>query len=107
MTDKIQKSIDKIDKEAEELGGGQFMIIASHIIENYLTTDDNADKVLDEGKTLSKCMTACKSKAKEQAQNGFAMIDDETVYGWVSEYYGFSDLQSTAKNKIVDLFDVL
>ena len=107
MTGKLQKAIEKIDKEAEKLGGGQFMVIASHIIDNNLTTDSNADKILDEKKTLSKCMNSCKSKAKEQAKNGFAMIDDETVYGWVSEYYGFDDLQSPARNKIVDLFDVL
>ena len=107
MTELIKKAIEKIDSEAEKLGGGQFMVIASHIIDNYLTTDSNADKVLDEKKTLSKCMDSCKNKAKEQAKNGFAMIDDETVYGWVSEYYGFDDLQSPTKNKIVDLFDIL
>lgn len=97
----------KIDKEAEKLGGGQFMVIASHIIENNLVSDGNAEKVLDEKKTLSKCMDQCKNKARQQAKNGFAMIDDETVYGWVSEYYGFDDLQSPARNKIIDLFDVL
>lgn len=106
MTEKIQKAIDKIDKEAEKLGGGQFMVIASHIIDNYLKSDINAEKILDENNTLSKCMNYCRSKAKEQAKNGFAMIDDETVYGWVSDYYGFEELQATA-NKIVDLFDVL
>lgn len=36
-----------------------------------------------------------------------AVIDDETVYSWIEEYYGFTDLQSPAQNKIVNLFDVL
>lgn len=107
MTEKIQKAIEKIDKEAEQLGGGQFMVIASHIIENYLVSDSNAEKVLDEKKTLSKCMDKCKNKARQQAKNNCAIIEGETVLGWVSEYYGFEDLQSPAKNKIIDLFDVL
>lgn len=107
ISDKIQKAIDKIDKEAEELGGGQFMVIASHIIEKYLASDENADKVLDESKSLKKCIDDCKSKARAEAVGNVAMIADETVYGWVKEYYGFSDCSQLQKNKIIDLFDVL
>lgn len=52
MTELIKKAIEKIDKEAERLGGGQVMIIASHIIDHYLTNDENAKKVLEDKKTL-------------------------------------------------------
>ncbi len=107
MTELIKKAIEKIDKEAEELGGGQVMIIASHIIDHYLTNDENANKVLEEKKTLKAALEKCKSNAKQSAVNGMAVIDDETVYSWIEEYYGFTDLQSPAQNKIVNLFDVL
>lgn len=106
MTEIIEKAITKIDEEAEKLGGGQVMIIASHIIDNYLKTDENAHKVLDNKKTLESCLTSCASKAKQYAVKNMAIIDDKTVYGWVKEYYGFDDLQSNAPN-IINLFDVL
>lgn len=106
MTEIIQKAIEKIDAEAEKLGGGQFMIIASHIIDNYLTAESNAQKVLNEKKTLSDCMKKCSNKARAEAQSGFAIIDDETLYGWVKDYYGFEN-GDNATSKRVNLFDVL
>lgn len=107
MTELIKKAIDKIDKEAEELGGGQVMIIASHIIDHYITNAENAKKVLEDKKTLKSAIEKCKRNAKKSAVNGIAVIDDETVYGWIKEFYGFIDLQSPAQNKIINLFDVL
>lgn len=107
MTEKIQKAIDKLDKEADELGGGQYMLVASHIIDNCLTSDENAEKVIDEKKTLKACMEYCAGKAKNQKTGNFAMVEGTTVFGWVKDYYEFSDLQSTAGNKRINLFDVI
>lgn len=90
MTEKIQSAINKIDGEAEKLKDTNTTLIASHIIDTYLISDENAEKVLDEKKTLRKCIENIKSKAKQHAVNNIAMVDDETVYGWVKDYYGFA-----------------
>lgn len=89
MTEIIKKAIEKIDNESEKLDVNAKKI-ASHIIDTYLNSDKNAEKVLDEKKTLGKCIENIISKAKQQAVDGMAMIDDETVFGWVQDYYGFA-----------------
>ncbi len=40
MTEKIQKAIDKIDGEAEKLNNVNARVIASHIIDTYLNSDE-------------------------------------------------------------------
>lgn len=105
MTEKIQSAINKIDGEAEKLKDTNATLIASHIIDTYLISDENAEKVLDEKKTLRKCIDNIKSKARSQAMNNVAMVDDETVYGWVRDYYGFA--VDCKENKVIDLFDFI
>lgn len=105
MTEKIQQAIHKIDEEAEKLDDTNARIIASHIIDTYLNSDENAEKVLDGEKTLKACLESIKSKAKKQASNGVAMIADDTVYGWAKEYYGFA--VDCKENKIIDLLDFI
>lgn len=55
MTEKIQKAIDKIDQEAEKMGSATVRLLCSHIIDHCLVNDENADKVLAEGKSLKGC----------------------------------------------------
>lgn len=55
MTEKIQKAIDKIDQEAEKMGSATVHLLCSHIIDHNLVNDENADKVLAEGKSLKGC----------------------------------------------------
>lgn len=105
MTEKIQSAINKIDGEAEKLKDTNATLIASHIIDTYLISDENAEKVLDEKKALRKCIDNIKSKARSQAVNNVAMVDDETVYGWVKDYYGFA--VDCKENKVIDLFDFI
>lgn len=106
MTEKIQKAIDKIDGEAEKLDNVNARLIASHIIDTYLNSDGNAEKVLDDKHTLRVCLENIKSKAKKQAFGGCAMIDDDTVFGWAKEYYGFA-VACKNENKIIDIFDFM
>lgn len=106
MTELIQKAIDKIDGEAEKLNNSNAMLIASHIIENYLKNDSNAQKVLDEKKTFKICISQITSKAKKEAVGNMAMIPKETVFQWAADYYGFST-DAPKENKIVDIFDLI
>lgn len=105
MTEKLQQAINKIDEESEKLNDTNARIIASHIIDTYLNSDENAEKVLGDKKTLKACLESIKSKAKKQASNGVAMIAYDTVYGWAKEYYGFA--VDCKENKIIDLLDFI
>lgn len=110
MTEKMQRAIEHIDKQAEK-ENSVVKIIAQYIIEDLIKTDSAADKLLDEKHTLASCFTQIKSKAKSKAVGGCACIDDNTVYAWVREYFGIdsSDLdsavsQSTANILSFDMF---
>lgn len=95
----IQKAINKIDTEADRMKDDTAVRITSYIIDNYITSVENAEKVMS--KTLSDCISSVRSKAKKQAKNGYAMIEDRTVWNWVKEFYKFVtdkvvETQSTA-----------
>lgn len=84
----IQKAIDKIDKEADKMKDDTAVRIASYIIDNYITSVENAEKVMN--KALSDCISNIRDKARKQAKNGCAMIEDRTVWNWVEEFYKFA-----------------
>lgn len=85
---KIQEAIDKIDKEADKMKDDVAVRIASYIIDNYITSVENAEKVMN--KALSDCISNIRGKAKKQAKNGCVMIEDRTVWNWVEEFYKFA-----------------
>ena len=106
MTEKIQKAIDKIDGEAENLNNKNATYISSHIIDTYLNNDENAEKVLDEKKTLKGCWDSITSKAKKLAENNCAMVEADTVFDWAKEYYGFA-VACKNESKIIDILDFM
>lgn len=94
----IQKAINKIDSEADKMKDDTAVRITSYIIDNYLLSAENAEKVMN--KTLSDCISSVRSKAKKQAQNGYAMIEDRTVWNWVKEFYEFATDEVVMKDTI-------
>lgn len=108
MTEKIQLAINKIDDESDKLHDTNATMIASHIIDTYLISDKNAEKVLNKKKTLKGCLDKIKSRAKQEATNNVAMIDSDTVLSWAKDYYGFAvDCKENSSDKIVNLFDFI
>ena len=103
MTEIIKKAIEKVDSQAEKIDTVVAHRICEHII-SKITTDENANKVLDKDKSLTSCLSKITANAKKQAKNGSAMVEDEEVYGWCDEYYGFEHKES---GKLVDLFDMI
>lgn len=59
-------------------------------VHNWLCEQDDVELlqgILKDGYTIKKSLEYAKSKAREFAQNGVACIDDDTVFGWVREYF--------------------
>ena len=46
-------------------------------------------------------------KSKKHAENGCAMVEDETVYSWIREYYGIAEEPKTDNIISLDLADLL
>ena len=71
---KIQEAINKIDSEADKMKDDTAVRITSYIIDNYITSVENAEKVMN--KTLSDCISNIRGKAQKQAKKGYAMIEN-------------------------------
>lgn len=94
MTELMKKAIAKIDAEGEK-GGTNQKRIAQYIIDALITDDISAGKVADGKKSLADCVKAVTGKARKHAENGCAMVEDETVYSWIREYYGITEEPKT------------
>ena len=57
------------------------------IIKYLLNQPEMSDIYLKDEKNIKEMMDYIKSKAKEQAINNVAIIEDQNVYEWAIEYY--------------------
>lgn len=65
-------------------------------IHNWLCGQDDViliSGILMNNKSIKEAAEYCVSKAKEKAQNGTAMIADDTVFNWVAHYFKTNDLK--------------
>lgn len=53
--------------------------------------------ILHPEKSIAGAMKECQEKAKKQAANGVAMIQDATVWGWVYRYFTGQKWKAEAK----------
>ena len=61
-------------------------------IADYLVNRCEEDKCLEEkilssNKTLKGCIDYCKNEARNQAEDGCAMVEDQEVYDWAVHYF--------------------
>lgn len=61
------------------------------VIKYLLQQPNMSELYLKEEKNLSQMMEFISDKAKEQAFNHVAVIEDETVYGWAVDYFSRSN----------------
>ena len=87
MSNPIDKAIEKIDKEMEK--SPSYKPFAQYIIDELIVSDEAAQKILDEKKSLAACYKAIESKARSRAVGSCAFVEPETVYSWIREYFGF------------------
>lgn len=59
-------------------------------IHNWLCDQDDEELyqgIVKDGKTIHGGFSFAKSKAQKEAKDGVACIDDDTVFGWIREYF--------------------
>lgn len=105
----IEEAVNKLDSAAEKNGSNYAKLVASHLI-GQIRTEDTAVKVLEEKKTLEGCMKEIEGKARKQAVNGCAAVEDALVYKWAESYFGLdvTVLQQRQEKPLdLDLLDLL
>jgi hypothetical protein len=59
-------------------------------IHNWLCDQDDEELyqgIMKDGKTIHGGFAFAKSKAQKEAKDGVACIEDETVFGWIRDYF--------------------
>lgn len=93
--------MNAFEKLSEELKGSKDeykKLIVEHLVKRIKEDSGLGDDVARDGKTLDGCMSYIKDKAKKQASNGVAVIEDSKVYEWAEDYYR-SDVKPTPASK--------
>ena len=108
MSELIKKAIEKIDKEMEK--SPSYKPFAQYIIDELIVSDEAAEKILNEKKSLSACYKEIESKARSRAVGNCAFVEPETVYEWIRQYFGFysvpgKPVSTQAESNIVN-FDI-
>ena len=76
--------------------------------EEYLASimsDEVAEKVLKDGRTLQGSFDVMKKEAKKRAINGCGYIPNEEGYRMIREYFEIKD--ATEKQNLIDVLDLL
>ena len=94
MTELMERATKNLEGEAEKAGKNG-KLIAQYSIDNLIDDDESAEKILSDKKTFAACMNEVKKKAKQQASDGMAMVEDFTVFEWVRNFF---DVQEKPKN---------
>ena len=75
-------------KVEAEMKSDELKPFGRYILDQLLVSEENAEKVGADGKSLKACFDAVKGKARSHAHSGCAIIEDKTVFKWIREYYG-------------------
>ena len=62
-------------------------VIADYLLKRIETDKCLEEKILTTQKTLIGCIDYCKEQAREQVEDGVAIITDEEVFGWSVHYF--------------------
>lgn len=98
MDDKLQVAINKLDTEAEASGIKGLKVVADLLIQYISQYPDEVEKILANGKKLTKAFEEVKKVAKQEAKGGCCYMAPERVMQMVVDYY---DIDAKIAIKIV------
>ncbi len=94
----IKKALDKLLIEVEKETSNSIERVHQWLCKQ--TTPDLFKGILTEGKTIQGALSYCANKARETAESkSFAVVEDETVYQWISDYYIHYELPKKVEKK--------
>ncbi len=100
----IDKAIAKITGEMMKIDTPLAIGIEEHLTE-VCKSENVAEKLLDEGKSLKACCDKVTAEARKRAKNNVYAFPSDEVYAMVDEYYGISNVPEPAKK--INVMDLL
>lgn len=90
---KIENAIEKLNKDIQKHPQDQYRALVGEHLIDCITTEEIADKVLEEGKTLEAALKTITANAIKKAVSNCAVIADKEVYKWAREYFGIGAME--------------
>lgn len=97
----LEETIRRI-KEEQEAGTGEKQI-GDYLLKHLKKQPEDEEKIGAEGKSLRGCMDYLKSRYREKATGGVAMVSDEEVFADVRAYYGIEEKKTAGGIRLEDL----
>lgn len=102
---KIEEAIKKMSIECEK---SPELVPLEEYLTGICTTDEIAEKILEDGKTLQGAMNKIREKAQKMATRGIGVVSDEEGFAITREYFGIVlGAPKKPKKDIIDLDDLL
>lgn len=96
-----EAAIKKIKAEMEKDKDPYVQVIGNLLLDHINMNPDNAEKILSEGKTITKSIDEMASIAKKKAVNGRAMLTDQEGFEIVLKYFGIEG-KVTASSVVIN-----
>ncbi|GEM_PF-363304 len=98
QADTITQALEKMLVEMKENKSQQIELVHQWLCQQ--TNQELFQGILTEGKTIKGALTYCSKKAQEQAKNeAFAMVEDDTVFQWIADYFIHYELPKAKPKK--------
>lgn len=100
MSEPIDAAVKKLTAEDEKLDKKSIAkSFSEYLIEKCQKDEDFSEKVNQEQKTIEKCLAYVTQKARDYLGGHSGGVEDNIVFGWVSEYYNLDDAAIEAEKK--------
>lgn len=85
----LQEALRKLQAEAAAAPKDKFtQVIASFLMQHIQENPEDAERIVQEGKTIAGSLDEMKKEAKKQAVNNMGVLTNEEGFGIVLRYYG-------------------
>lgn len=98
---KLEDAIKKINNEVQKNHSNTYLVMVGEHIIDCITTEEAAEKVLQQGKNLQGCLSHIQTEAAKKKVGQVAVIQSDIVYGWAREYFGLAADQKKPHLEVV------
>ena len=93
-------AMDKLRDEMAKSQGKYVQVVGEYMTAYLLQHPEAEAAILSEGKTIAGSLKAMEAEARKVKQGNVAVLDDQTAFGIVLQYYGLNagDVLKTGEN---------
>lgn len=87
----FNRAIDKIRDEMAKKGTTYVRVVGEYLTEHLRRHPEHAAAILKKDRDIAGSLHKMRSEAEKRKEGGVAVLDDETAFGIVLEYFGIKE----------------